>query len=256
MAESPVIEHARRIQRGFGIAGGWVAQKATGVRGYRYAAEQETHAAQLRETEISLSMMSSASADPEQTRMATDIEHGAESRLAVLLAKPILTREEKRERDAIQAALAERRRAFDPAPAPSRIRAFLPPVAAGGPLVALLSSPLTWVAVAFAVPATVATVQTARLNHVKAELTERTEERDQAVAERDGWKERADAYATAVSDAREIAARAAEALERNRRIEARRASEERRRQREIQNVLSGSPEPPAWSLRDTEPVQE
>lgn len=148
-----------RLERGFRRMWGWLVAKVRGARSYRYDGEQEAHAQQLRETEVSLSLMANASAaDPDQMRMASDIEDGAEKRLAVLLGRAQLSLAEKRERDSIQAALAARRQSFDlPAHLERRDdaakpRGFMGAVAAH-PLAAVLMSPVTWVAVAFAIPA-------------------------------------------------------------------------------------------------------
>jgi len=103
-----------------------------GARAYRFEGEQAAHAEQLRETEISLALMQSASDDPDHVRMASEIEHGAENRLSVLLGKARLTMEEKGERDAIQRAISARRQSFA-APAAAQPRRFLPalPAVAG-----------------------------------------------------------------------------------------------------------------------------
>lgn len=88
------------------------------LREYRFASERSAHEEQARETTISLGLMAEAAPDdPTQTRMASDIEHGMEARLAVLLGKPQLSLAEKRERDAIQMALQARRAGFDATPA-------------------------------------------------------------------------------------------------------------------------------------------
>lgn len=55
----------------------------------------------------------------------------------------------------------------------------------------------------------------------------------------------------ALEEAGQIARAHAAALEAERAEQARFAARERRRQREIQNVLTGSSEPPAWGLRDS-----
>ena len=126
------------------------------LRSYRYEGERSAHEEQARETTISLGLMAGAAPDdPTQTRMASDIEHGMEARLGVLIDKPKLSLAEKRERDAIQAALQARRQSFEPSaalwtpePAPAR------PLALWG--VSAPSLPLGWIvaavaAIAFAV---------------------------------------------------------------------------------------------------------
>ncbi len=164
-------EAPARLARGF-------ERTVRNARGYRYEGERAAHADQLRQTQISLSLMESASSDdPAQTIMASDIEDDSENRLIVLLGKARLTLEEKRERDAIQAALSRRRQALAGnvelvrAAAPARAHGLLGPIA-GGPLAGVLASPMTWVALAFALPATWGGIQTARLNHAKGDLRE------------------------------------------------------------------------------------
>lgn len=151
-----------------------LSRLVAGARGYRFDGEEQNHADQLRETQAALSMMAAAAPDdPDQARMASEIEDGAENRLVVLLGKPRLTLHEKRERDAIQAGIAERRQSFDaPAERPSRIRALFAPLATANPLAGILMSPALWVAAAFAIPAAGAAVQTMRLHHAKHDLTE------------------------------------------------------------------------------------
>lgn len=223
-------------------------------RAYRFEGEKEAHEDQLRETEVSLSLMASATGE-EQARMATDIEHGAEERLTVLLDKPRLSIAEKRERDAIQAALAARRQAFDAGPVlapregPTLPARFLG-AAAGIQLWQVLAGVILVLLAGLG-------VQTARLESAKADLKETQRlatSNARAAAE---WEERAELYEQALGDAREAARQAAADLERQRAIAARAARAEQRRQRDIQNVLANSPEPPAWSLRDpgTDPSQ-
>lgn len=102
-----------RLERGFRRMWGWAVAKVRGARPYRYDGEEEAHAEQLRETQIALGLMASADAsDPDQLRMATEIEDGAEARLVVLLGKPRLSLAEKRERDDIQRRITERRQGF------------------------------------------------------------------------------------------------------------------------------------------------
>jgi hypothetical protein len=237
-----------------------------GTREYRYEGEQSAHAEQLRETQVALSLMANATNDPDQQRMATDIEDGSEKRLKKLLERPILTLEEKRERDAIQAALAERRRSFDlptPAvdapPAQTQVRGIM-----GAPR-RFFGSVATigggWQVWAIAAAITLSGWGTAA---VQAAIKERIEDQRDAARDaiedieeqRDDWKRRAEAYAQAVADARQAAQQSAAALEAERAAQARAAARERRRQREVQNVLANSPEPPAWSLRDDESVPQ
>lgn len=240
-----------RLERVFKRLWDRAVAAATGARSYRYAGEQEAHADQLRETRVSLALMASATDEGEQVRMASDIEHGAESRLTVLLAKPRLTLEEKRERDAIQAALATRRQAFDaPAATPRRFFAAPAALALGG-----VRPWMIWTGLV-SVLALLLGFQSVRLESAKANLREARQTMEQAQDERDAWRERATEYAAAVTDARAVARQSADALEAERAAQARYAARERRRQREIQNVIADSPEPPAWSLRDSGEVSQ
>jgi hypothetical protein len=216
-----------------------------GARGYRFDGEQEAHAEQLRETQVSLSLMATASDDPEHIRMASEIEHGAENRLTVLLGKARLTMEEKGERDAIQRAISARRQSFAPAAvAPRRFIPALPTVAgfalrpwmlwAGALLMAL-----TW--------GLYSDIRAGRAE-LRADEAERLAETNRERAE--AWQERAEHYRTGLIDAAEVARQAADALEAERQRQARAAARERRRQREVQDVLTGSPDAPDWRLRD------
>lgn len=144
-----------------------------GARQYRFPGERESHADQLRETQISLSLMANADAEnPDQVRMASEIEDGAENRLTVLLGKPRLTLEEKRERDAIQAAIQARRQSFDGAPVlverttlKTRVQGFLPAVAAA-PWLGVLLSPWTWLVVTLGLLG----LQTGRIGNLKDDV--------------------------------------------------------------------------------------
>lgn len=131
-----------RFERGFRRMGRWTAARVSGARSYRFEGEQEAHADRARQTEISLGLMASASTDPEQIRMASEIEHDAEERLTVLLGKARLTMEEKGERDSIQVAISARRQGLAGAPVAAP-RRFLGPLAAS-PVLAILLSPYTW----------------------------------------------------------------------------------------------------------------
>lgn len=229
-----------------------------GARAYRYEGEREAHADQLRETEVSLSLMATADASPEQTRMATDIEHGMEARLAVLLNTARLSLAEKRERDAIQAALQTRRAAFD---APAAIAPLAAPIASGGLLARAGGLFAGWRVWALAAAVTLsgwgmnwATGQ--RLVNAKRDLTDARGDLREAVSERDGWKKRyMEAHAQVIA-AREQAAATAEAITAERQRVTQAAARERRRQRAIQDVIRGAPEPPDWGLRDAGRVSQ
>ena len=225
----------------------------SGARAYRFEGERENHADLLRERRVSLSMMEAADpADADQIRMASEIEHDAEARLTVLLTKPRLTLEEKRERDAIQAAIAGRRQGFGDAPvlvpregAQTGPRRFLGAIAGVQLWHAL--------AIGWAVTFGLLGVQSARVASLKGNEREMRQDLREAANTIDHYEQREAQYDAALESAREQATETADALERERTRQARAAAAERRRQREIQDVLANSPEPPAWSLRNDEP---
>ena len=223
-----------------------------GARPYRFEAEQANHADLLRERRVSLSMMAGADPEnPDQQRMASEIEHDAEARLTVLLGKPQLTLEEKRERDAIQTALQQRRAGFGDAPVlVARTGAWTPPRFLGA-----LGGVQLWqaLAVGWAVTFGLLGVQTARVASLKGHEREMRQDLREAQNTIDHYQQREAQYDAALQSARVQATETADALERERSRAARAAAAERRRQREIQDVLAHSPEPPAWSLRNNEP---
>lgn len=237
----------------------WVQARLRGARSYRYDGERETHAEQLRETQISLSMMASVGEDnPEHVRMASDIEHGAEARLTVLLEKPRLTIEEKRERDAIQVALAERRQGFggDANADGVRIRPFL--AAQPSFLARIFASPLIPYVLIGGVFLSLTGWGTSIWNGWRADRMETQRDRAIELAEHNAeaaarWRERSDHYRQGLEDAANVARLASDALEQERARRAAAAARERRRTREIQNVLTGNPEPPDWRLREPDP---
>lgn len=158
------------------------------LRTYRFAGERAAHEEQARETTISLGLMAQAAADdPTQVRMASDIEHGAEARLSVLLGKPQLSLAEKRERDAIQMALQARRAGFDTAPAVAPA-----PRPMGFVSLAAPSLPIGWIVAALAIIA--ALVQTIRVDRVKDEAADNAafREGNRQVAEQ--WRENAEGW--------------------------------------------------------------
>lgn len=225
-----------------------------GARPYRFEGERENHADLLRERRVSLSMMAGADPEnPDQIRMASEIEHDAEARLSVLLGKPQLTLEEKRERDDIQRALQARRQSFDAAPVlvaregetrPSR---FLGAVA-GVQLWHVL-------AVGWAVTFGTLAVQTARLENAKDDL--RDSRADLAMIERhlEAEREVTQRLADEVRAADLLSQQTAANLEAERARSRAAAAAERRRQRALREVDTGGG-PPDWerSLRDDDAV--
>lgn len=233
---------------------GGLSHLFSGARAYRYEGEKDNHADLLRERRVSLSMMETADPEnPDQARMASEIEHDAENRLTVLLGKPRLTLEEKRERDAIQAALAARRQGFDapvlverqtPWSAPKR---FLGTLTTANPWLAVIFSPWTWLVVT----GSLLLLQTGRIGNLKDDVADL--KADVAMAERHLENERQ------IRERLVEEVRAADLLSQQtaRNLEAERArtraanERERRRQRALREVDAGGP-PPNWerSLHD------
>ena len=131
---------------------------------------------------------------------------------------------------------------------------FLGSLATGGPWLAILGSPLTWIAMGVAAFG----VQTARLEHAKHDLADAQRvARQNAVAART-WEERAHAYEHATADAAAAARITTQTLEAERARARAAAAREQRRQRDIAQVTHGGPAPD-WdsSLRgDTPPEGE
>ena len=230
-------------------------QIITGARAYRFDGEQSNHADLLRERRVSLSMMANADpGDPDQVRMASEIEHDAEARLEVLLGKPRLTLEEKRERDDIQRGLQQRRAGFGETPVlVPRTGAWTPPRFLGA-----LGGVQLWqaLAVGWAVTFGLLGLQSLRLANAKHDLTEMTDTARDNAATAHRWQERAEEYREGLVDAANVARQAADALETERERQARAAARERRRNREVANVLARSPDAPEWSLHnDGEPTE-
>ena len=237
-----------RFGRGFRRMGRWTVARVTGARGYRFEGEQEAHAEGLRQRLVSLSLMANTSDDPDHIRMASEIEHDSEDRLTVLLTSTRrLTMEEKGERDAIQAAISARRQGFAAVGAPAQPRRFLPalPAIAGFAL-------RPWMLWAGALLMALTWGLYSDIRAGRAELQrDEAESLARANYERaEAWQARSEEYRQALVDAANVARFAADALEAERAAQARAAARERRRNRDIQDVLTGSPEPPAWRLRD------
>lgn len=221
--------------------------------------ETEHQRETARETGVALGLMheaqgAGADATDEQRIFLAGAAAGMRAREAVLLGVPNRSQIEETELQMIRREMARLEGREDPAGQRPRLvpraavaatQRILGPIAAS-PLIAILAHPLTWIAVGLAALG----IQTARLNNAKDDLREAREQAAQAVEDRDAWKGRAEAYATAVADARAVALATAEALEAERARAARAAALERRRQRDVQNVITGGSEPPAWSLRD------
>lgn len=240
-----------RLRRGFARIGQKFARLWARVQGRRQITEHQKETA--RETGAMLGIMAqanSAGADmsDEQRMLLIRAAPGMRAREAVLLAIPNRSVVEENELHMIRRGMAQLEGRDAPPGWVSRPRAavagFLGPLAAVGGLrlwmvfggVALLAGGAT-------------AIQTARLDHAKNDLAETRA--DLAMTERALSEARATAQelARAVQAADALSHQTAANLEAERQRHARAAAVERRRQREIQDVLTGR-DPPAWRLRD------
>ena len=231
-----------------------MAAFASGHRAYRFDGEKANHAAQLSETRAAIAGMEKVAAagpTPEQQFWLNQHRAGMEDRLAVFEGKPRLTVEEMNERDAIETHLYG-------APLPrlgvSRVQGLLSPLATGAPWMAILASPVTWIAAGVAAFG----VQTARLEHAKHDLANAQRVARQNAVAAHTWEERAHAYEHATADAAAAARITTQTLEAERARARAAAAREQRRQRDIAQVTHGGPAPD-WdsSLRgDTPPEGE
>lgn len=249
-------------------ARGFIDRVAAQARPYRFEGEQENHARTLQETRTALSMMETADlSDPDQARMATDFEHGAEAQLAELLKKPRLTLEEKRTRDAIQAAIQKRRAGFGEAPVlvareggwrPQRLMGALTgnlamygALAAG---VAMLGVWGWW------------RIEVAALKHQRdrgclaAELQAGSSTTRRPCVDLGDTQRQLEHSRRALADATRMvreadtnAMRTAETLRRLEQQRAARAAQQRRTQRELEALRNGLGEPPELGLHDANP---
>lgn len=217
----------------------------------------EGHLDQERETEVSLGLMAAAVATPggpsdEQRLFLASSAVGFRTRVGVLLGIPNRSLAEERELHMIERELAQIEGRDATPNAPVRIRPLLGTVGAANPLLGLAMNPMTWMVGALVASLGLNGFTTARLNHAKHDLTEtRSDLRntEAALATARTVNERlVHDIRAADLQTRETAAN----LEAERARHARAAAVERRRQREIQNVLTGR-DPPAWSLRDDGP---
>lgn len=145
--------------------------------------------------------------------------------------------------------IIERVRAEDERP-PVLVRRNVPPVAARflGPLAGVQ----LWqaLAIGWAVTFGMLGVQTARVASLKGDVREMADTARANAATAQRWQERAEEYREGLIDAAGVAREAANALEAERLANVRRAERERRRNREVANVLARSPDAPEWRLRD------
>lgn len=244
-------------------------QLIAGARAYRFDGEQANHADLLRERRVSLSMMAGADAEnPDQQRMASEIEHDAEARLTVLLGKPQLTLEEKRERDAIQTALQQRRAGFDAQPVivaresgwrPTR---FLGAITGNLALYGGIAAAVGVVGILGWWQLEVAGLKHARdracrdselvagANTTRRPCIDLGETQRQLEHSRSALAE----ATRMVREADQNASRTAETLRRLEQQRATRAAQQRRTQRELEALRNGLGEPPELGLHDPQPT--
>ena len=227
-----------------------MAAFAGGHRAYRFDGEKANHAAQLSETRAAIAGMEKVAAagpTPEQQFWLNQHRAGMEDRLAVFEGKPRLTVEEMNERDAIETHLYG-------APLPrlgvSRVRGLLSPLATGAPWMAILASPVTWIAAGVAAFG----VQTARLEHAKHDLETARHDIAVAIHNRDQWQHAYTEQGQLLEASRTQATQTSENLNRLERQRAASAAAERRRQHDAQSVLSGVGDPPDFGLHDAGPA--
>lgn len=214
---------------------------------------------QERETSVSLGLMAQAASaganmTSEQQIFLSQSEHGMRERLGVLLSIPHRSLAQEREKRAIEGWLS-------PAPVleatPQTIRGFGAFATTASPLMAIGGIRLWMIlAAGWALTGGWALIQMGLKERIEDQRDEarRVAAENHEAAER--WEERAEHYRQGLVDAADIARAAADQLAVERAAVARREARERRRNREIANVLTGAAEPPAWRLRDDEPAAE
>lgn len=240
-----------RLRRGYARMWAWCVQKVT-----RRPRATEGHLDQEAQTNTSLGLMAQAAAagadmTPEQQIFLSQSEHGMRERLSVLLGIPHRSLAQEREKVAIEAWLA---RGASSAPQAlmaeppgflARIMAslipFFPYILIGG----LLLSVTGWGGTL--------------INGWRADRAEHQRDRFREIADNNyrQWEIQHRLAADrleALTAAQQLSQATADALTAEREARARAAARERRRQREIANVLTASPEPPAWRLRDDQPA--
>lgn len=246
-----------RLERGFRWMWTWVVRKVKRTP-EGSVGQQE----QARETQASLGLMAQAESagaemTPEQQIFLSQAEHGMRERLSVLLGIPHRSLAQEREKVAIEQWLArdaapKLERRTDGGWRPQRfagvaagIVPLLPYIAIAGVFLSLTGwGSSVW--------------NGWRADRLENRVERLTAERDAPCTQdeiegrtsRQACRTLGQAY-DALEEAGEIARAHAAALEAERAEQARYAARERRRQREIQNVLTGSSEPPAWGLRDS-----
>jgi len=168
-----------QCQRGFARAQGFVLDKLHRVPPARLAAHKAASAELRASTAAFASLAANPMPGPEERIGMAQMEQGYELQKANLLriqTERPWTSEERYQFQHLEQTLADirmQREGATPATVGAqRLSLFGPVGAVASPWTAILASPATWAVLAFAVPASVAAVQTARLEHAKHDLAE------------------------------------------------------------------------------------
>lgn len=246
-----------QMQRGYVRAEGFVLDKLHRVPPARLAAHKAASDELRASTTAFASLAAIPDPTPEQRIGQAKMEEGYELQKANLLriqTERPWTSEERYQFQHLEQTLADIRMQREGATLATvgaqRLSLFGPVGAVASPWAGILASPMTWAVLAFAVPASVAAVQTARLEHAKHDLADAQRTARQNAQAAASWRERADAYAHATEDAQAAARITTNTLEAERARARAAAARERRRQDELRQVDSGGA-PPSWerSLR-------
>lgn len=229
-----------------------------GDRPYRFDGEQANHADQAAQTMTSLGLMAAAAkqGDDDHRLQAMQTENTMRERKAVLEThrrERGLTAEERWELESIKKGLDDliAEQGATPSTMGNLRMGLLGTVGAASPVAALAANPLTWAAVGLALSVGSCSVQTARLENAKSDLTEARA--DLAMSERNLENARAvnERLAQAVREADALSQQTAANLEAERRRTNALRARQRERDRAAQEVLTRN-QPPAWDdrLRD------
>lgn len=229
-----------------------------GDRPYRFDGEQANHADQAAQTMTSLGLMAAAAkqGDDDHRLQAMQTENTMRERKAVLEThrrERGLTAEERWELESIKKGLDDL--IADQGATPSTVgnlrMGLLGTVGAASPVAALAANPLTWAAVGLALSIGSCSVQTARLNNAKADLSETRADLEMAERNLENASAVNARLAQAVREADVLSQQTAANLEAERARNRALRTRQMERDREAREVLSRNV-PPAWDdrLRD------
>lgn len=231
-----------------------------GDRPYRFDGEQANHADQAAQTQTSLGLMAAAAkqGDDDHRLQAMQTENTMRERKAVLEThrrERGLTAEERWELESIKKGLDDL--IADQGATPSTVgnlrMGLLGTVGAASPVAALAANPLTWAAVGLALSIGSCSVQTARLNNAKADLSETRADLEMAERNLENASAVNARLAQAVREADVLSQQTAANLEAERARNRALRTRQMERDREAREVLSRNT-PPDWTgrLRDLE----